>query len=68
MSTTHNNIITKNIEENRGSRCFRIKRLFLSECSDYDRIHLTDTKIMKMSARCETIKNIWLMCKTKTNW
>lgn len=65
MPTELNNIITKNIEENRRSRCSRIKRLFLTECAGSVRLHLTDTKIMKMGDRCETIKNIWLLCKTK---
>jgi len=61
------NIITKNSLESGSSRCFRIKNMFMTNCTDTVLIQLTDTKIMnpRMSTNCETIKNIWLMCEIK---
>ena len=65
--SNESNIITKNNQESGSSQCFRIKNMFLSNCSNTVLTQLTDTKIMNphISTDCETIKNIWLMCEIK---
>ena len=65
--SNESNIITKNSPESGSSQCFRIKNMFLSNCSNTVLTQLTDTKIMnpRISTNCETIKNIWLMCEIK---
>ena len=65
--SNESNIIIKNNPDSGSSQCFRIKNMFLSNCSDTVLTQLTDTKIMNphISTNCKTIKNIWLVCEIK---